>query len=153
MLPVAIFSRSNAYGRRANQPANSLTVGWTGPYPALSRKRPTASLVSRKVLTPLLGQVLLCIFIQLLGFKFVQRQTWFAGRHPEGGLSLLTHARFIPPQLDTQKSNIRNSENTTLFLISCFQYIFSGIVLSVGPPFRQSTQNNGKLVTFCRVRR
>ena len=57
------------------------------------------------------------------------------------------YKRFIPPQLDTQKSNIRNSENTTLFLISCFQYIFSGIVLSIGPPFRQSMRNNRKLVT------
>lgn len=107
VLPVAIF------------------MGWTGAYPTLCSKRPTASLVSRKVLTPLLGQVLLCIIIQLVGFEFVQRQTWF-----------------IPPQLDTQKSNIKNSENTTLFLISCFQYIFSGIVLSVGPPFRQSMRNN-----------
>ena len=93
MLPVAIFSRSDAYGGRSNQLADNLIVGWTGPYPALSRKRPTASLVSRKVLTPLLGQVLLCIIIQLLGFEFVQRQTWLAGRHPEGGLFLLTNAK------------------------------------------------------------
>lgn len=107
VLPVAIF------------------MGWTGAYPTLCRKRPTASLVSRKVLTPLLGQVLLCIIIQMVGLGLVQRETWF-----------------IPPQLDTQKSNIKNSENTTLFLISCFQYIFSGVVLSVGPPFRQSMRNN-----------
>lgn len=107
VLPIAIF------------------MGWTGAYPTLSRKRPTASLVSRKVLTPLLGQVLLCVTIQLVGLEFVQRQTWF-----------------IPPQLNTQKSNIRNSENTTLFLISCFQYISSGIVLSIGPPFRRSMQDN-----------
>ena len=53
-----------------------LQVGWTGAYPVLSHKRPTASLVSRKVLTPLLGQVLICICIQLLGFEVVQRQTW-----------------------------------------------------------------------------
>ena len=33
-------------------------VGWTGAYPVLSRKKPTANLVSRKVLTPLLGQVI-----------------------------------------------------------------------------------------------
>ena len=93
MLPVAIFSRCNAYGGRSNQLADDLIVGWTGPYPALSRKRPTASLVSRKVLTPLLGQVLLCIVIQLLGFEFVQRQTWWAGRHSEGGSCLLTNAK------------------------------------------------------------
>ncbi|MCJ1461071.1 hypothetical protein MMC28_011453, partial [Mycoblastus sanguinarius] len=107
VLPVAIF------------------MGWTGAYPVLCRKRPTASLVSRKVLTPLLGQISLCILVQLIGFELVQRQPWF-----------------IPPKLDTEQSNIVNSENTTLFLISCLQYIFSGIVLSVGPPFRQSMRNN-----------
>lgn len=52
-------------------------MGWTGAYPALSRKRPTASLVSRKVLTPLLGQILLCIMIQLVGFESVRRQSWY----------------------------------------------------------------------------
>ena len=93
MLPVAIFSKSNAHGGRSNQLADGLLVGWTGPYPTLSRKRPTASLVSRKVLTPLLGQVLLCIIIQLLVFEFVRRQRWLAGRHPEGGLCLLTNAK------------------------------------------------------------
>lgn len=107
VLPIAIF------------------MGWTGPYPTLCRKRPTASLVSRKILTPLLGQILLCILAQVIGFEFVQRQPWF-----------------IPPQLDTEKSNVENSENTTLFLVSCFQYIFSGIVQSIGPPFRQTMRNN-----------
>jgi cation-transporting ATPase 13A3/4/5 len=51
-------------------------VGWTGAYPVLSRKKPTANLVSRKVLTPLLGQVIICILIQLVGFKVVQQQEW-----------------------------------------------------------------------------
>ena len=51
-------------------------MGWTGAYPALSRKRPTASLVSRKVLTPLLGQIVLCILLQLVAFETVQEQPW-----------------------------------------------------------------------------
>lgn len=37
-----------------------------------------------------------------------------------------------------------NSENTALFLLSCFQYILTSIVLSVGPPFRQAMTSNGK---------
>ncbi|KAL9102913.1 MAG: hypothetical protein Q9163_002005 [Psora crenata] len=107
VLPVAIF------------------MGWTGAYPTLCPKRPTASLVSRKVLTPLLGQIVICIMVQAIGVVLVRRQTWF-----------------IAPILDTRKPNIINSENTTLFGISTFQYIFSGAVLSVGPPFRQSMRNN-----------
>lgn len=50
--------------------------------------------------------------------------------------------RFIPPKLNREKSNVENSENSTLFLLSCYQYILSGIVLSVGPPFRQSMTRN-----------
>jgi cation-transporting P-type ATPase 13A2 len=58
ILPIAIF------------------MGWTGAYPTLSRKRPTASLVSRKVLIPLLSQIVLCILIQLVAFETVQKQPW-----------------------------------------------------------------------------
>ena len=58
ILPIAIF------------------MGWTGAYPSLSRKRPTASLVSRKVLTPLLGQIVLCIIVQAIVFQVVQKQAW-----------------------------------------------------------------------------
>lgn len=110
ILPIAIF------------------MGWTEPYPVLSRKRPTANLVSRKVLTPLLGQIVICILIQAVAFQAVRRQPWFQ-----------------PPHLDKNKSNVQNSENTVLFLVSCFEYIFSGIVLSVGPPFRQEMSSNGKI--------
>ncbi|RVX69518.1 hypothetical protein B0A52_06582 [Exophiala mesophila] len=107
ILPIAIF------------------MGWTGAYPVLSTKRPTASLVSRKVLTPLIGQIFLCIFVQLVAFETVQSQPWYQ-----------------PPQLDKQKSNVDNSQNTALFLVSCFQYTLSGVVLSVGPPFRKSMTAN-----------
>ena len=57
----------------------SFKVGWTGPYPVLSRKRPTADLVSRKVLTPLLGQIVICILVQLVAYKAVQSQPWYVG--------------------------------------------------------------------------
>ena len=107
ILPIAIF------------------MGWTGPYAELSQKRPTASLVSRKVLTPLLGQIVICILIQALGWDFVRQQSWYK-----------------PPVIDTGHSNAHNSENSTLFLLSCYQYILSAIVLSVGPPFRQSMRHN-----------
>lgn len=107
ILPIAIF------------------MGWTGPYPELSRKRPTASLVSRKVLTPLLGQIVLCVIIQFIGWWFVRQQPWYQ-----------------PPVIDPEHSNSLNSENTALFNVSCYQYILSAIVLSVGKPFRQSMRHN-----------
>ncbi len=112
ILPIAIF------------------MGWSGAYPILSRKRPTANLVSRKVLTPLLGQMALCILVQFIAFSVVQRQSWY-----------------IPPTLDKHHSNSLNSQNTALFLVSCFQYILSAVVLSVGKPFREPISRNLPFLT------
>lgn len=111
ILPIAVF------------------MSWAGPFPELCRKRPTADLVSRKVLTPLIGQMCLCILIQAAAFIVVRKQPWF-----------------IPPVVNHDKSNIKNSENTALFLVSCFEYIFSGVVLNAGPPFRVGVWKNWPFV-------
>ncbi|CAG8392173.1 unnamed protein product [Penicillium salamii] len=107
IMPIAIF------------------MGWADPAPTLSRKRPTADLVSRKVLTPLLGHISIVVLAQVAVFETVQMQPWF-----------------MPPQLNLEKSNIVNSENTALFLFSCFQYILTSIILSAGPPFRKAMIHN-----------
>jgi cation-transporting P-type ATPase 13A2 len=51
-------------------------VGWSGPYPILSRKRPTADLVSRKVLVPLIGQIVISVLMQFTTYKAVRSQPW-----------------------------------------------------------------------------
>ncbi|KHN95426.1 uncharacterized protein MAM_06703 [Metarhizium album ARSEF 1941] len=106
ILPIAVF------------------MGWAGPAPFLCRKRPTADLVSRKVLTPLLGLMVLCVCIQGAAFLAVREQPWYK-----------------PPEVG-REANIKNSENTALFLSSCFEYILSGVILNAGPPFRQKTTKN-----------
>jgi len=100
-------------------------MGWSGPYPTLCPKRPTASLVSRKVLTPLLGQIFLTFTLQLLVLKAVQSQPWY-----------------ITPKVGVDKSKIANSENTALFLVSTYQYILAAVVLNVGPPYREKMSRN-----------
>ncbi|KAB5563391.1 hypothetical protein GE09DRAFT_1112275 [Coniochaeta sp. 2T2.1] len=116
ILPIAVF------------------MSWAGPFPELSHKRPTANLVARKVLTPLLGQMLICIIIQAAAFVLVREQPWF-----------------IPPKLKHDHSNIKNSENTALFLTSCFEYILSGVVLNAGRPFRQRAIDNWPFVAMIGV--
>jgi len=113
ILPIAVF------------------MSWAGPSPELCRKRPTADLVSRKVLTPLLGQICICIVIQSIAFIAVREQPWF-----------------IPPTVNPEKSNIENSENTALFLTSCFEYILAGVVLNAGRPFRQPALQNCRLTSL-----
>jgi cation-transporting ATPase 13A2 len=56
---------------------------------------------------------------------------------------VLNGCRYKPPEVDLENTNIENSQNTALFLFSCFQYILMSVVLSVGPPFRKPMLSNG----------
>jgi cation-transporting ATPase 13A3/4/5 len=108
----------------------AILMGWAGPAPTLSRKRPTANLVSRKVLIPLLGLMIICVLIQAITYVTVREQPWYK-----------------PPKVKHEHSNIRNSENTALFLTSCFEYILSGVVLNAGAPFRERVVYNCKFTS------
>ncbi|KAF7562565.1 hypothetical protein G7046_g1558 [Stylonectria norvegica] len=108
----------------------AVLMGWAGPASKLCRKRPTANLVSRKVLVPLLGLMAICISFQAAAYLTVQEQPWF-----------------IPPVINHDEPNIKNSENTALFLVSCFEYILSGVILNAGAPFRQRTVQNWPFMT------
>ncbi|KJZ75510.1 hypothetical protein HIM_04973 [Hirsutella minnesotensis 3608] len=107
ILPIAVF------------------MGWAGPAPTLCKKRPTAELVSRRVLTPLLGLMCICILIQTSAYLTVKEQSWY-----------------LPPKMRHSEKKMGNSENTALFLVSCFEYILSGMLLNAGPPFRQRATRN-----------
>lgn len=109
-------------------------MGWSGPYPILCAKRPTASLVSRKVLTPLLGQIALAAAVQIAVLKGVQSMSWY-----------------IPPKVGLDKNQIANSENTSLFLVSCYQYIMAAVFLSVGRPYREDMIKNVPFVVTLAV--
>lgn len=105
----------------------AIFMGWSGPAIKLHRKRPIADLVSRKVLTPLLGLMLLSVAIQAVAYVVVKKQSWY-----------------IPPKVRHDKPHIKNSENSALFLTSCFEYIFSAVIMNAGPPFRERTAKNCK---------
>lgn len=112
ILPIAVF------------------MGWAGPAEKLCRKRPTADLVSRKVLVPLLGLMGISIAIQAIAYVTVREQPWYE-----------------PPELKHGETSIKSSENTALFLVSCFEYIFSGVILNAGPPFRHPLWENWPFIT------
>ncbi|KAF9116054.1 hypothetical protein BGX27_005083 [Mortierella sp. AM989] len=111
ILPIAVF------------------MGRTEAYPLLNPKRPTANLVSKKVLTSLIGQIAIQSFFQGLLFVIVRHQPWYT-----------------PPEYDSEEKNIECYENTVLFLLSCFQYLLVAIVFSVGPPFRKPMSSNRPFV-------
>lgn len=107
----------------------AVAMGRTLPYPKIYPKRPTASLVSKKVLTSIIGQTIINACIQGAVFLWVRQQPWYT----------------MPP-VDRDKLETFNYENTSLFLISCFQYILVAGVFSVGPPYRQPMYTNPSLM-------
>ncbi|QRV79634.1 cation transport ATPase [Ceratobasidium sp. AG-Ba] len=105
----------------------AVTMGRTLPYPRIHPKRPTASLVSKKVLSSIIGQILITSGFQFWAFFWIRGQPWYTPpvpSSPEGGLETF------------------NYENTALFLISSYQYILVAAVFSIGPPYRRPMWTN-----------
>ncbi|KIY53967.1 Ca-transporting ATPase [Fistulina hepatica ATCC 64428] len=112
----------------------AVAMARTLPYPQIDPKRPTANLVSKKVLASIIGQIAIASAFQLWAYLWVRQQEWYAPP---------------PPASDPEEGhNLQslNYENTVLFLISCFQYVVCAAVFSIGPPFRKSMWTNGWLM-------
>lgn len=106
ILPLAIF------------------MSWSKPFDKIVVKRPTANLVSPKVLVPLCCNILVLLSFQVFLWLLVQTQPWYMKPIPAGD------------------DDVKSSDNTILFLFANFQYILIAVVLSIGPPYRQSFVSN-----------
>ncbi|MCO5601262.1 hypothetical protein L7F22_055381 [Adiantum nelumboides] len=107
----------------------AVTMARTLPYPDINPKRPTANLVSKKVLISMLGQVFVCAIVQAFVFFHVRAQPWY-----------------VPPEVDPSELNTSNPENSALFLVSSFQYLIVAAAFSAGPPYRQPMYTNVMLM-------
>lgn len=106
IIPIAIF------------------MSWSKPFDKLCIKRPTANLVSPKILIPLICNILLLLFFQIFIWIVCQKQPWYIKPVPGGD------------------DAVDSTDNTVLFQFSNFQYILSAIVLAVGPPYREPVSEN-----------
>lgn len=108
ILPVAVF------------------MSWSGPYKGgIAKKSPTGSLLSKKIITSVLGQILLQSTFQVGVFLWVQHQP-----------------TYTPPDTSHSSKRMVSFENTVVFLTSCFQYLVLAMVFTVGPPFREPLHKN-----------
>lgn len=106
ILPLAIF------------------MAWSQPYTRIIVKRPTANLVSPKILIPLMGHIAVILGFQIAIWLYVQAQPWYIKPVPGGD------------------DEVKSSDNTVLFLFTNFQYILIAVVLSKGPPYRSPIHEN-----------
>ncbi|XP_037075193.1 probable cation-transporting ATPase 13A3 isoform X2 [Pollicipes pollicipes] len=102
--------------------------GMTKAYPGpLSKRLPTARLVSVAPILSLALQVSLVALIQLLVYWNVQQQPWFVP--------------YVPTKSD-EDDNFWSHENFAVYCTSSFQYILLAVVFSRGPPFRRRLYTN-----------
>ncbi|TRM69338.1 hypothetical protein BD626DRAFT_390522 [Schizophyllum amplum] len=112
----------------------AIAMARTLPYPQVHPTRPTASLVSKKVLSSIIGQIILTGAVQVWAFLWVRGQDWYTPPDDSG------------PKEDGNNLKSHNYENSVLFLMSSFQYILVAAVFSIGPPYRKPMYTNGWLV-------
>uniref|UniRef100_A0A674NIK9 ATPase 13A3 n=1 Tax=Takifugu rubripes TaxID=31033 RepID=A0A674NIK9_TAKRU len=100
--------------------AVSLNAAWK----ELVSCRPPSGLISAPLLLSVITQILICLGFQIFTFLLVKQQPWYTA----------------------DDHNIQNFENTSIFYVSCFQYLIVAIVFSKGKPFRQPSYKNWPFV-------
>ncbi|KAH7579776.1 hypothetical protein B1J92_M11308g [Nakaseomyces glabratus] len=106
----------------------AVTMSWSKPYHELAKKRPSANLVSPKILVPLILDIVFLFLFQFLPWIWIQGRPWY-----------------IKPIVGGDDA-VQSSDNTVLFYISNFQYILTSVVLSIGPPYREPVHHNVQYV-------
>lgn len=76
IIPIAVASKSLCM-ESVEENQLTMVVGRTLPYPKIHPKRPTASLVSKKVLTSIIGQIVINSLVQMVVFVWVRQQPWY----------------------------------------------------------------------------
>lgn len=101
----------------------AIVMGYTGAYEKLIPSRPRSSLVSVSNVSSLLMQITIIGAVQVGALIFLQHQTWYK--------PVVTHDTIMA-----------SWENSTIFLVSCYQYIAIALIVSDGPPYRKSFYTN-----------
>nr|XP_033814062.1 probable cation-transporting ATPase 13A3 isoform X2 [Geotrypetes seraphini] len=123
------------------------TMSLNSAWQELVAQRPPSGLISGPLLLSVLCQIISCIGFQTIAFLWVKEQPWYETWTPDSDAcnlssSSLTNSSHDMNNTHIDEHNIQNYENTTLFFISCFQYLIVAVVFSKGKPFRQPCYKN-----------
>lgn len=101
-------------------------MSWSKPYSMIAKKKPTANLISPKIIIPLLGNISVILLGQLLTWSIIKYEDfpWYV--------------KPVPGSDD----QVQSTDNTTLFFYANFQYILVALMLTVGPPYREPVTKN-----------
>ncbi|XP_055521214.1 polyamine-transporting ATPase 13A3-like [Leucoraja erinacea] len=125
----------------------SLNPSWKELVP----RRPLTSLISVPVLLSMILQTLLTLAFQLTAFLLVKEQPWYESGTPTANVCRVNWTGELPDAgfathnvtgEDEEEDYITNYENTTIFFVSCCQYLAVAFAFSKGKPFRQPVYRN-----------
>ncbi|XP_061739900.1 polyamine-transporting ATPase 13A3 isoform X2 [Nerophis ophidion] len=122
----------------------SLNPAWR----ELVARPPPSGLISAPLLLSVLSQILLNFGFQTFAFFWVKQQPWYSVWTPHVDACNVTSPTNMSDLNGTEVDdhNIKNYENTSLFYVSCFQYLIVSIVFSKGRPFREPSYKNWPFV-------
>jgi len=100
------------------------TMALSSTYHHLTKYKPTGRLISVQILTSVLGQSVIQAVFQIIIFVQLQKQPWYV-QFKDG--------------FGNQRANY---ENTTIYLVSLYQYLITALAFMVGKPFRESFYKN-----------
>ncbi|XP_064408963.1 polyamine-transporting ATPase 13A3 isoform X2 [Latimeria chalumnae] len=132
----------------------AFTMSLNSSWKELVPQRPPSSLISAQLLVSVVTQILLALGFQVAAFLLVQKQLWYQPWTPDTDVcgsvpnDTLEGGQWEgnASVAEVDEHNVINFENTTLFYISCCQYLGVGFVFSKGKPFRQPIYTNYLLV-------
>ncbi|XP_059498532.1 polyamine-transporting ATPase 13A3-like [Stegostoma tigrinum] len=127
----------------------AFTMSLNSSWKELVPRRPPSSLISVPMLLSVSMQILLSLAFQVTAFLLVKEQPWYETWTPssnacnriQGDQSSNTSVS-LHNESKVDEHNISNYENTTLFFVSCCQYLAVAFVFSKGRPFRQPIYRN-----------
>jgi cation-transporting ATPase 13A3/4/5 len=103
----------------------AIVMGRAAACDVIVPKRPTASLLSQKVLVSVVGHFLFQLLAQTIVYFWVQYQIFYEPRRPAK---------------DTK--NTPSYENSAVFLFANYLYLIYAFVFSIGYPYRRSLKHN-----------
>ncbi|XP_041034738.1 probable cation-transporting ATPase 13A3 isoform X1 [Carcharodon carcharias] len=127
----------------------AFTMSLNSSWRELVPRRPPSSLISVSMLLSVSMQILLSLAFQVTAFLLVKEQPWYETWTPSSnvcngswGEELTNTSISVHNESEVDEHNISNYENTTLFFVSCCQYLAVAFVFSKGRPFREPVYRN-----------
>jgi len=110
----------------------SMFMGQTEPYRHLTPHLPSGALISVPVMASVIGSIAIQLGFQVFMFYYV---SWW---------SFYTPAPYLDPNFDPADADDNTAcfENTSVFLISLYQYVVVCVAFSISKPFRQPLYTN-----------